>query len=125
MTSTVSSATDLTGQMIIAGSPVRGTGAEIRGFDPSTGTELDPGVRMLAEILEDDPVELHLAAEHGRRAGGRHAGGSIGLLQVVRPELDERIALTGAIGLGEGAKRLGQAVTSGIASAHQRPADSR
>src|ERR671918_188464 len=45
MTSTVSSATDLTGQMIIAGSPVRGTGAEIRGFDPSTGTELDPVYR--------------------------------------------------------------------------------
>ena len=31
--------------MIIAGSPVRGSGAEIRGFDPSTGTELDPVYR--------------------------------------------------------------------------------
>ena len=41
----MSSTTDLTGQMIIAGSPVRGSGAEIRGFDPSSGTELDPVYR--------------------------------------------------------------------------------
>ena len=41
----VSSTTDLTGQMIIAGSTVRGSGAEIRGFDPNNGTELDPVYR--------------------------------------------------------------------------------
>ncbi len=41
----MSPTTDLTGQMIIAGSPVRGSGAEIRGFDPSSGTELDPAYR--------------------------------------------------------------------------------
>jgi alpha-ketoglutaric semialdehyde dehydrogenase len=39
------SSTDLTGQMIIAGSMVRGSGAEIRGFDPSAGTALDPVYR--------------------------------------------------------------------------------
>ena len=41
----MSSTTDLTGQMIIAGSPVRGSGAEIRGFDPNTGSELEPAYR--------------------------------------------------------------------------------
>jgi alpha-ketoglutaric semialdehyde dehydrogenase len=39
------SSTDLTGQMIIAGSPVRGSGAEIRGFDPTAGSELEPAYR--------------------------------------------------------------------------------
>ena len=41
----MSSTTELTGQMIIAGSAVRGSGAEIRGFDPNNGTELDPVYR--------------------------------------------------------------------------------
>ncbi|BBY19207.1 aldehyde dehydrogenase (NADP(+)) [Mycolicibacterium litorale] len=44
MTSTVSS-TDLTGQMLIAGTAVHGTGAEIRGFDPTRGAELEPAYR--------------------------------------------------------------------------------
>lgn len=34
--------TNLTGQMLIAGTPVRGTGTEIRGIDPQTGTTLEP-----------------------------------------------------------------------------------
>ena len=38
----VSSSTDLRGQMIIAGLPVNGSGADIRGFDPNTGSELEP-----------------------------------------------------------------------------------
>ncbi len=41
----VSSSTELTGQMIIAGSPVRGSGAEIRGFDPNRGADLEPAYR--------------------------------------------------------------------------------
>ncbi|BBX66647.1 2,5-dioxovalerate dehydrogenase [Mycolicibacterium psychrotolerans] len=41
----MSSATRLTGQMIIAGVPVRGTGTEIRGFDPAAGRALDPPYR--------------------------------------------------------------------------------
>lgn len=45
MTATMSPATPLTGQMIIAGVPVRGTGAEIRGFDPAAGQPLDPSYR--------------------------------------------------------------------------------
>ncbi|MDZ4267621.1 MAG: aldehyde dehydrogenase (NADP(+)) [Mycobacterium sp.] len=35
----------LTGQMIIAGTPVRGTGEEIRGFDPAAGRSLEPAYR--------------------------------------------------------------------------------
>ncbi|HEX9833022.1 MAG TPA: aldehyde dehydrogenase family protein, partial [Mycobacterium sp.] len=45
MTSMTSSATDLTGKMIIAGAPARGSGAEIRGFDPQRGAELEPAYR--------------------------------------------------------------------------------
>ena len=45
MTATMSSATRLTGQMIIAGQSVRGAGAEIRGFDPAAGRPLDPPYR--------------------------------------------------------------------------------
>jgi alpha-ketoglutaric semialdehyde dehydrogenase len=45
MTSMVSSITELTGQMLIAGSLVRGSGREVRGFDPRTGTELEPVYR--------------------------------------------------------------------------------
>lgn len=40
MTSTVT--LDLTGQMLIAGTPVRGTGDEIRGVDPQTGNPIEP-----------------------------------------------------------------------------------
>ncbi|KRD05172.1 2,5-dioxovalerate dehydrogenase [Mycobacterium sp. Root265] len=43
MTATL--ANQLTGQMIIAGSPVSGTGAEIRGFDPTAGQPLEPAYR--------------------------------------------------------------------------------
>ena len=37
--------TQLTGQMIIAGTPVTGTGKEIRGFDPALGETLEPAYR--------------------------------------------------------------------------------
>ncbi|PEG59709.1 aldehyde dehydrogenase (NADP(+)) [Mycolicibacterium boenickei] len=40
MTSTAT--LDLTGQMLIAGTPVRGTGTEIRGVDPQTGEPIEP-----------------------------------------------------------------------------------
>ena len=43
MTATL--ANQLTGQMIIAGSPVSGTGAEVRGFDPAAGQPLEPVYR--------------------------------------------------------------------------------
>uniref|UniRef100_A0A5Q5CNX6 Aldehyde dehydrogenase n=1 Tax=Mycobacterium sp. (strain JLS) TaxID=164757 RepID=A0A5Q5CNX6_MYCSJ len=42
---TPASQTELTGQMLIAGAAVRGVGPEIRGFDPTAGTELGPGYR--------------------------------------------------------------------------------
>ncbi len=41
LTDTVTAHT-LTGQMIIAGTPVRGSGKQIRGFDPAAGTPLEP-----------------------------------------------------------------------------------
>src|SRR3954462_1260977 len=34
--------TALTGQMLIAGEPVRGSGQQIRAFDPTAGQELEP-----------------------------------------------------------------------------------
>ena len=42
MTATMPDTSRLTGQMLIAGSPVRGSGTEIRGFNPSTGQHLEP-----------------------------------------------------------------------------------
>src|SRR3954462_5256779 len=42
MTATIPDTSRLTGQMLIAGSPVRGSGTPIRGFNPSTGHELEP-----------------------------------------------------------------------------------
>lgn len=42
MTATMSHTTGLTGQMIIAGTPVRGTGSEVRAYDPAAGHELEP-----------------------------------------------------------------------------------
>ncbi|MCK0176940.1 aldehyde dehydrogenase (NADP(+)) [Mycolicibacterium sp. F2034L] len=40
-----SSHSALTGQQLIAGAAVRGSGAEIRGHDPTTGTDLEPPYR--------------------------------------------------------------------------------
>ncbi|PRC53738.1 aldehyde dehydrogenase (NADP(+)), partial [Mycobacterium sp. ITM-2017-0098] len=45
MTATLSETTGLTGQMLIAGTPVRGTGTEVRGFDPAAGQPLGPVYR--------------------------------------------------------------------------------
>src|SRR5438046_2506719 len=45
MTATMPDTSRLTGQMLIAGSPVRGTGTPIRAFNPSTGQELAPAYR--------------------------------------------------------------------------------
>lgn len=45
MTATTANPTHLTGQMIIAGTLVTGTGAEIRGFDPASGAAIEPGYR--------------------------------------------------------------------------------
>lgn len=45
MTATLSDITPLTGQMLIAGRPVRGSGAEVRGFDPAVGRPLEPVYR--------------------------------------------------------------------------------
>lgn len=45
MTAAIADLTHLTGQMLIAGVLVTGTGTEIRGFDPAAGGELEPGYR--------------------------------------------------------------------------------
>ena len=42
MTATMPDTSRLTGQMLIAGSPVRGSGTPIHAFNPSTGQELEP-----------------------------------------------------------------------------------
>jgi alpha-ketoglutaric semialdehyde dehydrogenase len=42
MTATMPDTSRLTGQMLIAGSPVRGVGTPIHAFNPSTGHELEP-----------------------------------------------------------------------------------
>jgi alpha-ketoglutaric semialdehyde dehydrogenase len=42
MTATMADTTRLTGQMLIAGSPVRGSGTPVRAFNPSTGQQLEP-----------------------------------------------------------------------------------
>ena len=45
VTATISDSTHLTGQMMIAGVPVTGTGEEIRGFDPAAGVAVEPAYR--------------------------------------------------------------------------------
>ena len=42
MTATIPETTGLTGQMLIAGEPVRGSGKPINAFDPSAGQSLEP-----------------------------------------------------------------------------------
>lgn len=42
---TITQTDTLTGQMIIAGQPVSGTGDEIRGYDPAAGVDLEPAYR--------------------------------------------------------------------------------
>ncbi|KIQ16980.1 aldehyde dehydrogenase (NADP(+)) [Rhodococcus sp. MEB064] len=52
MTATVTTTAPLTGELIIAGSTVPGTGKTIHGIDPSTGTSLEPAYRhgALADV---------------------------------------------------------------------------
>jgi alpha-ketoglutaric semialdehyde dehydrogenase len=45
VTATITGATQLTGQLIIAGAFVTGTGEEIRGFAAASGTAVEPGYR--------------------------------------------------------------------------------
>jgi NADP-dependent aldehyde dehydrogenase len=45
VTATIPDSFHLTGQMIIAGVPVTGTGPEVRGFDPAAGTAVEPAYR--------------------------------------------------------------------------------
>ncbi|MDT7754406.1 MAG: 2,5-dioxopentanoate dehydrogenase, partial [Mycobacterium sp.] len=45
MTATIHDSSHLTGQMIIAGVPVTGTGPEVRGFDPAAGAPVEPAYR--------------------------------------------------------------------------------
>lgn len=61
-----SSATGLTGQMIIAGASVRGSAAEIRGFDPQRGAELEPAYRY------GDPSHVAAACAAAAAAFGEY-----------------------------------------------------
>ncbi|KWX67723.1 hypothetical protein ASJ79_20560, partial [Mycobacterium sp. NAZ190054] len=72
MTATIPGTTGFSGQMLIAGTPVPGTGKEVRAFDPAVGTALDVGGDRLQEagalLGGGGPVG-------GERVGGRGAGG--------------------------------------------------
>ena len=68
--SLVSPTTELTGQMIIAGSAVRGSGAGIRGFDPNKGAELDPVYRY------GDSSHVEAACEAAAAAFAEYRGTS-------------------------------------------------
>jgi NADP-dependent aldehyde dehydrogenase len=58
----------LTGQMIIAGEPVAGTGPEIRGFDPVAGADLEPAYRYGDATHVDAACAAAAAAFDGYRA---------------------------------------------------------
>lgn len=53
---------NLTGQMIIAGAMVTGTGDEIRGFNPATGESLEPGYRHGDDAVVDAACAAAAAA---------------------------------------------------------------
>ena len=63
-TSTISDNTVLTGQMLIAGEPVTGTGDEVRGFDPAAGTPLEPAYRH-GDVTHVDTACAAAAAAFG------------------------------------------------------------
>jgi alpha-ketoglutaric semialdehyde dehydrogenase len=68
VTQTAEHGTDtLTGQMIIAGEPVAGTGPEIRGFDPVTGADLEPPYRYGDATHVDAACAAAAAAFDGYR----------------------------------------------------------
>jgi 2,5-dioxopentanoate dehydrogenase len=122
--SLVSSTTDLTGQMIIAGSAVRGSGAEIRGFDPNNGTELDPVYRY------GDASHVEAACEAAAAAFAEYRGTSgeqraafleaiAGNIESIRDEVVARAVaesglpearLTGEVGRTTGQLRMFAAV---------------
>src|SRR5687767_2443009 len=56
-------------------------------------SELHPAVRMLAEVLENQAVELHLAAERRGSASRSDARRGVRLLEVERSELNQRVAI--------------------------------
>jgi alpha-ketoglutaric semialdehyde dehydrogenase len=68
VTATIAESTPLTGQMIIAGARVTGTGEEIRGFDPASGTTVEPGYRYGDAGHVDAACAAAAAAFAGYRA---------------------------------------------------------
>src|ERR1700754_5033313 len=68
MTATIPETTGLTGQMLIAGSPVRGSGKPISAFDPATGLTLEPAYHHGDSSNVDAACAAAGAAFHEYRA---------------------------------------------------------
>jgi alpha-ketoglutaric semialdehyde dehydrogenase len=68
MTATMPDTSRLTGQMLIAGSPVRGSGTPIRGFNPSTGQQLEPAYPYGDQSHVDAACSAAAAAFDGYRS---------------------------------------------------------
>jgi 2,5-dioxopentanoate dehydrogenase len=68
VTATIAESTHLTGQMIIAGALVAGTGEEIRGFDPAANAALEPGYRHGDDSHVDSACAAAAEAFPGFRA---------------------------------------------------------
>jgi len=68
VTATIPDSSQVTGQMIIAGVPVSGTGEEIRGFDPTAGVLVEPPYRYGDATHVDTACAAAAAAFPGYRA---------------------------------------------------------
>jgi len=68
VTATIPDSSQVTGQMIIAGVPVSGTGEEIRGFDPTAGVLVEPPYRYGDATNVDTACAAAAAAFPGYRA---------------------------------------------------------
>ena len=84
-----------TGQMIIAGKPVAGTGAEVRGFNPATGEPLEPAFRYGDESHVDTACAAAAEAFGPYRATGSEQRAQFleaiaSGIEAIKPELVER-----------------------------------
>ena len=68
MTATIPETTGLTGQMLIAGSPVRGSGKPIHAFDPTAGETLEPAYPHGDQSHVDAACSAAAAAFHDYRS---------------------------------------------------------
>ena len=76
MTATIPETHRLTGQMIIAGTPVRGTGTQIHAFDPAAGRAPQPAAMAGPGIDQEQPVVDQQDAAGGKAGAGHGADGA-------------------------------------------------